>query len=294
MLSGKFKDAKAELAALPWGETGFFLLATPKYDGIRALMIDGNLVSRTFKDIQNKHIHDTCVADLPDNLDGELVAGTFNETSGNVMRHGGEPDFEYHVFDYVADDLARPYHKRMKDLKALKLPSYCVKVLPVRIATLDDLLEYEAKCLGEGFEGAMIREPQSRYKCGRGTAKALDLVKIKRFKDAEARVVGFDEEMHNANTAEKDNFGRTKRSSSKENKHGLNTLGALRVSAINGPFKGVAFKIGTGFDHALRQKIWDDRENLNGSIVRFKFQAEGGDTRPRFPVFQGFRDKSDL
>jgi DNA ligase-1 len=291
MLSGKFSDEELEdLGSV----LTFPLLATPKYDGIRALMVGGKLLSRTFKNIPNKHIFKTCTEALPDGLDGELVSGTFNDTTGNVMRHDGEPEFEYHVFDYVKGDLKRPYEDRLKDLKALKLPKWCVLVLPVVLNNIKELEAYEKECLSEGFEGIMLRKASSAYKCGRGTAKALDLVKVKRFKDAEATIEGFEEEMKNNNEAEKDNFGRTKRSTSQENLEGKDTLGALVVRGVNGDFKGVDFKIGTGFDQALRKKIWGDRKKLQGAIVVYKYQKEGGEDRPRFPVFKGFRDKGDM
>lgn len=182
MLSGKFENVEEELKTLTYP-----LLATAKYDGIRALMIDGKLLSRTFKNIPNKHIFKTCTEVLPDGLDGELVSGSFNETSGNVMRHDGESVFEYHVFDYVKDSLTKPYSERMKDLKALKLPSWCVKVLPTEINSLKELETLEQEYLSKGFEGIMLRSPKGPYKCGRGTTKAMDLVKVKRFKDAEAK-----------------------------------------------------------------------------------------------------------
>ncbi|KKK86939.1 hypothetical protein LCGC14_2758210, partial [marine sediment metagenome] len=41
-------------------------LATQKLDGIRALMIDGKLVSRTFKSIRNNHIRTMLEDVLPD------------------------------------------------------------------------------------------------------------------------------------------------------------------------------------------------------------------------------------
>ena len=289
MLSGKFENVEEELKALSYP-----LLATAKYDGIRALMISGKLLSRTFKNIPNKHIFKTCCDNLPDGLDGELVSGSFNETSGNVMRHDGEPTFEYHVFDYVKDSLAKPYTERMKDLKAVKLPSWCIKVLPIELNNLDELETLERKYLSEGFEGIMLRSPQGAYKCGRGTVKAMDLVKVKRFKDAEAEIIGFEEEMKNENEALKDAFGRTKRSTAQDNLTGKNTLGALMVKGVNGEFKGVEFKLGTGFDQALRKKIWDSQKKLKGTIVKYKYQSEGGEDKPRFPVYLGQRDKRDM
>jgi DNA ligase-1 len=291
MLSGKFKDEELENLGLV---LTFPLLATPKYDGIRALMVGGKLLSRTFKNIPNKYIYKKCTEALPDGLDGELVSGTFNDTTCNVMSHDGEPEFEYHIFDYVKEDLKRPYEDRLKDLQALKLPKWCVLVLPVVLHNIEELEAYEKKCLKDGFEGIMLRKASSPYKCGRGTAKALDLVKIKRFKDAEAEILDFEEEMFNGNEAEKDAFGHMKRSTSQENLVGKDTLGALVVKGINGDFKGVDFKIGTGFDQALRKKVWENRKGLKGTVIKYKYQKEGGEDRPRFPVFLGFRDKRDM
>lgn len=108
------------------------------------------------------------------------------------------------------------------------------------------------------------------------------------------KILDFEEEMKNENEALKDAFGRTKRSTAQDNKTGKDTLGALMVIGINGDFKDVEFKLGTGYDQALRQEIWNDRNNLKGKIVKYKYQAEGGEDRPRFPVFLGFRDKKDI
>ena len=89
-------------------------LATQKLDGIRALMIDGKLVSRTFKPIRNKYIREMLEAVLPDGADGEIVCpGAFQATSSGVMSADGEPEFTYFMFDYVKDDLKKEYSSRV-------------------------------------------------------------------------------------------------------------------------------------------------------------------------------------
>ena len=57
----------------------------------------------------------------------------------------------------------------------------------------------------------MVRTPDSPYKCGRSTEREAWLLKIKRFEDAEAVVLGTYEGMSNMNEAGVDAFGRTKR-----------------------------------------------------------------------------------
>jgi len=292
MLSGKFDDFAKESLSLTYP-----LLGTPKMDGIRALMVKGKLVSRTFKAIPNDFIRTKLEKDLPDNIDGELMdVRGWEHTQSSVMRVENEPDFRFYAFDYVKDELCKPYSERMKDLKALKLPAYVIKVLPEIINNHDELLALEEQFVGEGFEGLMLRRPDSCYKCGRGTLRAMDLVKVKRFVDAEAVIIGYEEQMENTNEALKDNFGRTKRSSAQAGLVGKGTLGRWNVKAVNGDFKGVEFGLGTakGVTQEMRLEWWKNRDKLVGKIVTFKYQAAGSVDAPRIPVFKGFRDKRDM
>ena len=61
LLAGKFDPAKAK----------FPYAATPKIDGIRFLIVNGQAVSRSFKPIRNKYIQDLLSTALPDGVDGE-------------------------------------------------------------------------------------------------------------------------------------------------------------------------------------------------------------------------------
>ena len=81
-------------------------LATPKLDGIRALKINSNLVSRTFKQIRNTHIRTILEETLPDGADGEIVCpGAFQKTTSGVMSSKGKPEFIYYWFDYYTSEL---------------------------------------------------------------------------------------------------------------------------------------------------------------------------------------------
>lgn len=270
----------------------FPVLATPKLDGIRCLIHNGEAVSRNFKLIQNTYIWDK-MKGLPDGLDGELIleGKPFNEVSSAVMSSDGEPDFRYYVFDYVSGELDKPYNERMAELDKLGLPAFCVKLIPVGISNTYNLLNYENRCVKQGYEGIMIRTPHGPYKCGRSTSREGYLQKIKRFTDSEAEILGFDEREHNANEATKDLLGHTQRSSHQENMVKTGTLGALRVRDVK---TQVEFKIGTGYDDALRQEIWDHQKKYSKLLVKYKSQESGSKDAPRFPVFIGFRDKNDL
>ena len=270
------------------------VLCTPKLDGIRCLIVDGLAVSRTFKPIPNTHIRHL-VSKCPEGFDGELIVKgkPFSEITGDVMRESGEPDFTYAVFDYVAsrEDINEAYEIRMKYLAAADAPDFVEKILPVLIETKAELLAFEEKCLSQGYEGVMMRGPYGRYKEGRSTAKEGILVKLKRFEDSEAEILECIEQMENTNTKEKDAFGRGKRSMALGGMVPKDTLGAFRVRDIK---TGIEFCLGTGLDDALRAKVWENKEQYIGKLVKYKHQSSGAKEAPRFPVFLGIRNREDL
>lgn len=289
------------------------VLATQKLDGIRALKIDGRVVSRKFKPIPNHHTRNFLEKYLLDGIDGEIMlqnSNDFNQVQSQVMSFDGQPNFMFCAFDYVKDDLEKPYHERIADLKDWyarimvvegleasleerdwELDKVLKVVIPVEIHNEKELLEYEARCIEQGYEGVMIRSPYGKYKCGRSTLNEGILLKLKRFKDAEALVVDFKEKMHNENTQQKDAFGLSKRSHEKDGLIPCNTLGSLFVRDLS---TGHDFNIGSGFDDDLKKQIWDNREEYRGRIVKYKYQEIGPKGAPRFPVFLGFRHEDDL
>ena len=81
------------------------LIASPKLDGIRCLIVDGVAVSRSLKPIRNKYVQSILGSHEFNGLDGELVVGSptdpdvYLKTNSGVMSVEGEPDFTYLVFD---------------------------------------------------------------------------------------------------------------------------------------------------------------------------------------------------
>jgi len=286
MLAGKCERPEA---------LSFPLLATPKLDGIRCLKVGGSALTRSFKPVSNRFIRGWIEEHLPDGLDGELIVKgtTFSETAGHVGRAGGEPDFTFAAFDYVSGELGTPYSGRMEELA--RLPEYgrVDKILPVRLGCLDELMAYEERCVGEGYEGVMVRTPHSPYKCGRSTGREGYLLKIKRFEDDEAVVIDTYEGMSNLNPAGKDAFGRTRRSLAQAGLVGRGELGGF---VVRHAATGVEFRV--GYNHVLggidRATLWGRRETLVGRLVKFRHQPSGAKEAPRFPKFIGFRDTWDL
>jgi DNA ligase-1 len=290
MLSGTLDDI---------ADAKFPLLATPKLDGIRCLTINGKALSRKFKPIPNHHIRQSLEASLNGlALDGELMVNgaNFNGVQSGVMSEDGTPNFEYWVFDYVTD-INKPYHERMTELGALQLPKFCKKVLPVVVNNIEELVKLETAWLAQGFEGVMLRSMKSPYKNGRSTLREHYLLKLKQFKDSEAKVIGFIEQLHNSNKAEVDELGHTKRSKAQDGMIPAGTLGKFAVVEVGDtPWKGKEFFIGTGegLTAELRKEIWDNQDKYRNKLITYKYQPFGVKDLPRLPIWRGFRDERDI
>jgi len=278
----------------------FPLLASYKLDGIRALVRDGVLVSRSLIAIPNKHLQYVFGRKEYEGLDGELIVGgatdneTFRRTSSAVMSHEGKPQAKFHVFDCVSEP-TEPFDARrlfaMHRIHASRTvgKSDFVVVPQFEVFSLDELCTLETKALHIGYEGLMLRSANSPYKFGRGTVKAQDLMKLKMFEDAEACIVEIEEMLHNGNETKVNALGQKERSSKREGLSGKKTMGSLKVVGINGVYKGVVFHIGTGFTEKMRKEIWVDRDSWLGRSVTYTFFPTGAKTAPRFPVYKGWR-----
>jgi len=300
------EEVLQDLSRLDWSR-GF--LVSPKMDGIRAIKHpDLGLVSRTLKPIPNKWIQHHLSDPFYNYLDGEIVAGkwwdtiNFNSTQSLAMSAEGEYEFSYCVFDDITEPnnafwwRSRQALEKIRPYEDSHPQFHLIWLEQVQVNSVDELLEYEALQVERGYEGVIIRDPGKRYKNNRSTYKEQGMIKLKRFTDGEAVVIGFDELMRNTNQALPDKLGFTKRSDHLAGMVGANTLGRLRVRGIGDPWDGAEFWIGSGLDDTLRSHIWDlrNRDNYMGRIVKFKSQAVGSKDLPRTPIFLSFRSSDDM
>lgn len=277
-----------------WSKLRWPLIASPKVDGIRVICHPTlGPVTRSLKPLPNEHTRRILSAPPLIGLDGEIVVGpitdkeVFQRTTSGVMSHGGQPVFTYHVFDLLADDSIL-YHERLERLESSLRD--CTGIIRLHeykwVHSREEAEEYERTQLERGFEGIMLRRHDSLYKFGRSTLREGHLVKLKRFKDAEAVIIGFEALERNQNPQTRNLLGYAERSSHQAGKVADDLLGALQVQH---PTLGI-FYIGSGFDVALREKIWQAKEAYLGKTVTFKYQEVGVKDAPRFPIFKGFRE----
>lgn len=194
------------------------------------------------------------------------------------------------VFDCFNNPEA-PYRERLAEAAKIIEEACDPRIRLVQHDFYHDLDSVKAKAMDliqEGYEGAMLRDPEGRYKLGRSTVREQGLLKVKAYfmeqyvVEEEAEIVGYEELESNRNLPETNNLGRSKRSSHKENMIPLGTMGALICKSPNYP---ETFKVGSGFTEYQRQAFWEQREEYVGKQVTFKHQAEGALDKPRFPVF---------
>lgn len=285
----------------------FPLIVQPKLDGIRASVVGGKLVTRTLKAVPNAAIRAVLERPEFEGLDGELIVGDptaddcYRRTSSFVMSESktGE-SWTFFAFDLWNE--AGGFVDRFQTLDALvsQIDWTDIPVVTVPTHECGDLAELEAReaiIVEAGYEGVIARVPDAPYKFGR-SGKTGPLLKIKRFIDFEAEVIGVYEEQHNGNAAKTNALGRTERSSAAAGKVGKGTLGGLILRALNGPSEGIEFRCGTGFDAEDRRTLWSassfeggtERSGLNGRVAKVKSFPIGVKDKPRHPVFLGWRD----
>ena len=288
MLVGTVKNL-GELKDYPY-------LCSRKLDGVRALIIDGKVYSRTLKLIPNKHVQELFGKEEFNGFDGELIIGepnandVYNKTVSGVMSHDGEPDVHYYVFD-LYDQGESGYEDRYRHIINAHLPANIHVVESFMGHDIDNILQFETIVVEqEGYEGIMLRKMDKPYKFGRSTLKEGGLLKFKRFTDDEATILAVTEKMSNQNEAFTNELGATVRSLKKEGMVQADTMGSILVKNT----EGVEFEVGTGFTDEQRQYFWDNKDELIGKTIKYRYQKVGVKEKPRFPSFIGFRSEVDM
>lgn len=289
-----------------------FLYGQPKIDGMRVYLgPDCIPLSRSGKEWKHKPLRAFAQA-LPSlrGLDGEVVPGhiytegSFREAMSGLRAEEGTREFTFFMFDDTAG--AGAYSERLEKLhqwlrvygEFIEADVFHAKlvVTPTRqLRSLEDVRVFEERMVAEGWEGAMLRRPDLPYKFGRSTNRGGELIKLKRYEDAEAIIEGYEPWHENHNEPTLSPLGYQVRSSHQDGKVPVEMLGAWRVALATDP--SVKFKIGVmlGVTHEDRRRLWADRDAFVGELYRFKHQGySGGYSVPRQPVGLGFRSQTEF
>ena len=267
----------------------FPIMLSPKLDGLRCVIRDGQALSRTLKPFRNKYVQEA-LSTLPNGLDGELIVGAANSgnvlgrTQSGIMSSEGEPDFTYHVFDNWSDP-GRAFQARWWALHDVNHSR--VKVVPhLVVHSIEEFIQYEQDAIDTGYEGVMIRGIHGRYKFGRATHNDQLLWKFKRFRDGEALVTGIEEGVHNTNEQTADAFGNSKRS---HHQDGMVLSGRVGTILATDWSTGQQLRISPGeMTQEDRAYYWQHQDKLVGHVITFKTFDYGALNVPRFSTFKAF------
>ncbi len=287
-------------------ESGMSFWVSPKLDGIRAYVRNGQVFSNSGKLIPNNEVQNKFGSFDFEGFDGELIVG--NPTDKDVYRRtvsycmsfdatdGPSPQdiVTFHVFDLR---LTVPFWERLTllrnlDQEALKSAGVCIvphyHVFKTSINTIVHLSE---KFLKDGYEGSMWRNGASSYKHGRSTLREGALLKLKPFVDEECKVVGYTFLRRNNNPAFINELGFTAHSTESKNLEvDYTRIGALEVELSD----GTRVFVGTGFTDEERKECARKSAFLPGRRVKIKHMPYGAKDKPRHPTFLGFRPEWDM
>jgi DNA ligase-1 len=252
------------LLAHPWDNstdlTGWWM--SEKLDGVRAWWDGRRFLSRQGNVYHAPGWFTTSLPSTP--LDGELWLDrkAFQRTVSIVRRHDQSDhwrEIKYVLFD--APGVAGPFEERQKALLELirqHRPAYATVLDQVCCAGIKGLRSELARIESLGGEGLMLREPGSRYEAGRSST----LLKVKRFHDAEGRVV--------------------------EHLPGRGRHAGRLGAVVVGLPGGLTFSVGTGFTDAQRE----DPPPV-GSMITYRYQELTDRGVPRFPSFVRVRSDAE-
>lgn len=296
------------------------LWAQPKVDGVRGLYITSQFTGRSLKAFKNKALTQYYSASHFSWLDGELVLSDnwtqerlCSLTTGlcNTVKATEIPQLV--AFDYLAPELIRDratYRQRYLLLAAqvskleILLGQKMVHLMPnLVVKSFQQLLDLDAQWLDMGYEGTIIRNPDAVYKEGRPGSSTMELMRIKRFIDVEARCVGLYEAMENTNEAKTNELGRSERSTHQENMVPKGMVGGLDCVIEKDVYhnnellfaKDMLIKVGPGeMDHSERKYYWQNQHEIVGKVIKFKTFPKGVKTKPRMPIFLSIRAAEDI
>lgn len=272
------------------------LLASIKLDGIRAIFMNGELYSRSLKVLPNTNLH-IKFAHLKEYskrhniiLDGELYCKSvpFNDLSGIIRSDNQElpDDLAFWCFDLLTQE-NWSFEERVKQYNKLEGLAHLEKVVQHEVfnkADIDNLFEAS---LSAGFEGLVLRNPNSKYKFGRATIKENIAYKVKPFITLDAKIIDIKQATEAKEGSEKtiNELGYSRTSQKKDDRVLINKASVFVVL-----YEGKELGVSIAATDIEKEEIWAHKEQYIGRWIEYKGLLVGSKDLPRHPVFIRYRD----
>ncbi len=269
-----------------------------KLDGVRAVTViypSGkiDMFSRNGKELNNfNHIKDEIsktfnISSIKEALvlDGEIVSDDFQTLMKQIHRKSSSQnkDAKLFLFDLLPLEYfkkgiyEKSYFSRIEELKKIHerffIQSHVINIIDSVNVDLDtekgeiEFKNFNKNSIINGYEGIMIKDPESFYECKRSTT----WLKSKPFIEISLEVKDYEE-----------GTGRNK-----------GKLGAIIAEGIDGD-KNFKTNVGSGFTDLQRKEFWEDKDKLIGQIIEIRADSisksqDGENWSLRFPRFKSFR-----
>lgn len=230
-------------------------------------------------------------------LDGELYSHGMSfqkitQTGRRTVNITDDPNLCMYVYDIPVAGMTfgERWNTIICDYRPTIESSQRIRIVPTQyyVCATQHQLENQQllNVFADEYEGTMLRTETGHYKFGK---RSSDLLKIKRFQDTEATVVGVTQ----MNTFEKiivpkGTPGSRKKSDGTYVKNGDATLHDMIGAFVCELPNGTRFEIGSGFTHAERKQFWS--EPPIGKQVTFQYQELSPDGVPLFPSYLRMRE----
>ena len=269
-----------------------------KLDGVRAVTViypSGkiDMFSRNGKELNNfNHIKDEIsktfnISSINEALvlDGEIVSDDFQTLMKQIHRKSSSQnkDAKLFLFDLLPLEYfkkgiyEKSYFSRIEQLKKINerffVQSQIINIIDSVNVDLDtekgeiEFKNFNKNSIINGYEGIMIKDPESFYECKRSTT----WLKSKPFIEISLEVKDYEE-----------GTGRNK-----------GKLGAIIAEGMDED-KNFKTNVGSGFTDSQRKEFWEDKDKLIGQIIEIRADSisksqDGENWSLRFPRFKSFR-----
>jgi len=304
-------NEKADLSTLKYP-----LLASTKLDGIRCIfMNDGRILTRALKEIPNKQVKEKFkVLSLfcKNNniiLDGELYGTdmTFQDITHIVMtddftskrsvkRNGGliediPEELKFYCFDCIKDNnYNEPFNKRIETLEFIyglqDFGDVMVLVEQNLVLSEKEVTKAFEENLKLGYEGLVLRNQNSPYKCGRITIKEGNAYKVKPFLTFDAKILDVVQSTEAREGSEKtiNELGRSRTSQKKDDRVLIDKAAGFIVK-----YEGKELTVVLAMTDSEKEEVWKNRKKYIGRTVEYKGMIVGSKDVPRHPVYLRMR-----
>jgi len=251
------------------------IMGSPKLDGLRCIITKDGAFTRNGKQYVTTKFIEESLKDFFDEfpnmvLDGELYChrlhNDFNKIA-SLARKTKEKSIKpkdwdeikdklkLYIFDVYDDDCPRTEFDERYNFIMYEFTDHDFVVpVPNKLITHDQIDEYHAECIEEGYEGIMLRDPSMLYE----HTRSKKLLKYKQFIDDEFKVIDI--------TAGK----------------GIRATMAGRVRCVTE--NGTEFETGIQGTHEYFTELLEKRSEFIGQMATIRYQNLTPDGKPRFGV----------